>query len=106
MGQDMHSPAQAGQPNAAPEWQAESLGWLDRELEAACHLERCIRSANSQQVASAHTIGTDMTITASAISLTLCCQINTQRCKRFYNLFTAQSSEDNCMGSESIGLLK
>ena len=30
-------------PNAAPEWQARSLGWRSRELEVACPLEGLVR---------------------------------------------------------------
>jgi hypothetical protein len=30
-------------PNAAPEWQAEILGWRSKELVAACPLEGLVR---------------------------------------------------------------
>jgi hypothetical protein len=38
--------------NAAPEWQAGSLGWWSRDLVGACPLEGCVRSVESPQEAS------------------------------------------------------
>ena len=61
--------------NAAPEMQAESLGWRGRKLEVACPLEGCVRSDNSRQATSAHTMGTDNIVTTSAISLALGCKL-------------------------------
>jgi len=38
------------EPNAAPEWQAVSLGWRSRELMAACPLKGCVREWQECQV--------------------------------------------------------
>ena len=39
--------------NAAPDWQAEGLGWQSKVLVVACPLEVCVRSVASLQITSA-----------------------------------------------------
>jgi hypothetical protein len=62
-------------PNAAPEWQAENLGWPSCELMVACPLEGLVRSIASTQETTAdigYTSNTHATsATSSNIALTL-----------------------------------
>ena len=48
-------------PNAAPEWQAGSLGWRSRELVVACPLEGLVRSVASDRKRP-HTSGSQATL--------------------------------------------